>query len=191
MSAWTARKKRLGVALAALLWKLVPGRAAAERRQVPARPGRVLFVCKGNICRSVYAEYRARALAGPDAGWTFESSGLEAKAGTPSPDTAVAVAARRGIDLAAHRSRAFDPARSGSYDAIFVMEPWHQGHALLRTSPVRATLLGAFHAPPLVVVRDPYGRDAAAFETAFDEIDAALAALFAHARGTGGPGRKG
>jgi protein-tyrosine phosphatase len=191
MSLWTARRKRLGVALAALLWKLVPGRAAAERRKVPARPGRVLFVCKGNICRSVYAEYRARALAGAASGWTFESSGLEAKPGTPSPDNAVAVAARRGIDLAVHRSRVFDPARSGSYDAIFVMEPWHQGHALLRTSPVRATLLGAFHAPPLVVVRDPYGRDASAFETAFDEIDAALAALFVHARGAADPGRQG
>ena len=191
MSAWTARRKRLDAALGTLLWKLLPGRAAAERRGVPARPGRVLFVCKGNICRSVYAEYRARALAGPDSGWTFESSGLEAKPGTPSPDRAVAVAARRGIDLAAHRSRAFDPARSGSYDAIFVMEPWHQGHALLRTSPVRATLLGAFHAPPLFVVRDPYGRDEAAFETAFDEIDEALAALFAHARGSRGTGRPG
>lgn len=39
----------------------------------------VLFVCTGNIFRSMVAEYSTRSVAEGDERWTFESAGTEAK----------------------------------------------------------------------------------------------------------------
>src|SRR5262245_52514417 len=58
------------------------------------RVERLIFICKGNICRSPYAEARARGL-----GLTVASFGLEATPGQPPDATACRLARRRGVPL--------------------------------------------------------------------------------------------
>ncbi len=93
---------------------LHPLRRRRARRAVRARrdAARILFLCLGNICRSPYAAaVLRRELSGrPDAP-AVESAGLLAP-GRPSPPEARRVAARRGVDLAAHRSRRIGAARA-------------------------------------------------------------------------------
>lgn len=146
--------------------------ARRARRRLPASARRVLFVCKGNICRSVYAQAVASRAA--PAGWIFLSGGLAATPGTPSPETAVRVARARGVDLSGHRSQplaAFPPAQ---VDVVFVMEPVQALHPALDRFRDRVPVLtlGMAAGDPLIV--DPYGQDDAAFHRCFSEIERAV-----------------
>ena len=64
---------------------------------------RLLFVCTANICRSAYAEVRARQMLGLDAGWAFFSAGVPGTVGRemdpPMVAQAVARARLRGLIL--------------------------------------------------------------------------------------------
>jgi len=66
----------------------------------------VLFVCTGNICRSVFAEALLRAELG-DAPVVVSSAGLAAE-GVAPPRRVVAEMRKRGLDVASHRSRRLD-----------------------------------------------------------------------------------
>lgn len=93
---------------------LHPLRRRRARRAVRARrdAARVLFLCLGNICRSPYAAaVLRRELSGRPGAPAVESAGLLAP-GRRSPPEARRVAARRGVDLAAHRSRRIGAARA-------------------------------------------------------------------------------
>ncbi|GAB4334069.1 MAG: hypothetical protein Kow0037_12540 [Calditrichia bacterium] len=62
------------------------------------------FVCKGNICRSPFAEiYLKKKLNNADA--LVYSSGFITRTGRSSPETAQAVAKKLDVDLSVHRSR--------------------------------------------------------------------------------------
>ncbi|MDY7092258.1 MAG: ATP-grasp domain-containing protein [Acidobacteriota bacterium] len=90
--------------LRAAVVNLPPVRRRLARRGSRAirRSRRVLFVCKGNICRSPFAALYLRQRLG-DAG-IVTSSGFYPIPHRPSPPEAVAAAAELGVDLADHRS---------------------------------------------------------------------------------------
>nr|MCU0254127.1 hypothetical protein [Acidobacteriota bacterium] len=144
----------------------------------PAGTRRVLFVCKGNICRSAYAEAVARQTEAARAGWSFHSAGLAATPGTPPPEAATRVARALGVEISAHRSRSladFDP---GHVDVVFVMEPVQTLHPALGPFRVRAPirLLGMPAGEPLIA--DPYGKDDAVFRETFTRIDRVMTLLW-------------
>lgn len=72
-------------------------------------PGRIVFVCTGNSCRSPLAEVLARARYA-DLPLIFASAGTDAVTGQPAAAGACAVAAERGLDLAGHRAARLDAA---------------------------------------------------------------------------------
>jgi protein-tyrosine-phosphatase/predicted ATP-grasp superfamily ATP-dependent carboligase len=98
------------------------GRAVAafrlRRRLGTARS--VLFVCKGNICRSPMAA--ALAVSALPARITVASSGYYPVPDRPSPSEAIACARELGADLAAHRSRILDREAAAAADVIFVFD---------------------------------------------------------------------
>ena len=57
---------------------------------------RLLFVCTANICRSAYAEVRARQMLGLDAGWAFFSAGVPGTVGREMDPPMVAQAVAQG-----------------------------------------------------------------------------------------------
>lgn len=135
---------------------------------------RLVFVCKGNICRSPYAEARARTM-----NLKSSSFGLEATSGVPANPAAIKAAGKHGLDISSHRARnsSFVPLVSG--DLIAVMEPW-QARALRPDelpAGVQVTLLGLWCRPPRPHIEDPYGLSDQYFETCFTLIDSALARI--------------
>ena len=185
---WHRRYRRASDILLERMWRLplVGARlASAERAVVPSAPCRVLFLCKGNICRSAFAEAVARTLVDGRRHWEFRSAGLEAGEGSPSPEAAVRVAREFGVDLESHRSRAVQSGDFSASDVVFVMEPGQKSQALERARSVHPgiALLGAFcgngaHRP---VIGDPFGHDDAAYRLAFARIVDAVGTILTRA----------
>ena len=158
---------------------------------LPAHPQSVLFVCKGNICRSPFAEYLASKLAreGALSRIKFGSAGLHVRQPLPSPEHAIAVAKRFGVDLDCHRSQPISSALVEAYDMVVAMEAWqyaelqssfapHQGKMFLLplldpNGPGQQRGYAAFNIP------DPYGGPASAFEKCFDRISRCIAGALA------------
>ena len=133
---------------------------------------RLVFVCAGNVCRSRYAEARARAL-----GFEAGSFGLSADGRSPPDRAAVLAARRRGIELLPRVSRRAVDVRPTAGDLLIAMEP-HQARALRRAHPrAQVTLLGLWCSSPRPVLADPYGLSDAYFDTCFGCIDEAVEAL--------------
>jgi protein-tyrosine phosphatase len=135
-----------------------------------AGASRIVFVCKGNICRSAYAEAAALAL-----GIDSISFGLETRSGLPADRSAAEAAAMLGVDLRRHCTRVWNPANLRAGDAVAVMEPW-QARRARESLPADfcVTLLGALASGSPRVVADPYGKSMDHFLKCFGVIDAAL-----------------
>ena len=156
------------------------GRRRRRRLQAAARrafrgSGRVLFVCKGNIGRSPFAEAIARRLL--EDGREITSAGL-LEAGRRSPADAVAAAAMWDVDLTKHRSRAVSAELVRQSDAIFVFDQLNYRHMAARFPEARDRLhlLGALDAGGPLFVPDPWGRGADVYATTYRRIAEALAA---------------
>ncbi|HEX9507596.1 MAG TPA: hypothetical protein VF947_04270 [Myxococcales bacterium] len=132
---------------------------------------RLVFVCRGNICRSAYAEHRARSM-----GLKATSFGIHAGPGREADAMAITVASKRGIDLRAHRARSSRGFTAQIGDLLIPMEPSQMKplRAIDRTGQVQLTLLGIWCSPRRPYLQDPYGLGAAYFDHCFAIIDQAL-----------------
>ena len=149
------------------------------RRRRP--PALVLVVCHGNICRSPFAAgLLARDLA--PAGVRIESAGFIGP-GRSCPPDAVTAAARRGVDLSAHRSALLTAALARSADLILVMDE-AQGRAIRERfgrAPGDIVVLGDLDPATTAtrVIRDPVAQDLAVFVESYARIERCVAALVA------------
>lgn len=135
------------------------------------RVKRVVFVCRGNICRSPYAERRSATYGLPTA-----SFGLSARAGTSADPSASRIAARRGIELANHRACAASDFEFASNDLLVHMEP-RQARGMLHRPPAvpcQVTLLGLWSQPRRPYIHDPHHLSEAYWERCFDVIDSGV-----------------
>ena len=82
------------------------------------------FICYGNICRSPFAEFYARAQleAAPLPGWTVTSSGIGAVPGSRTPKPGIRAAAALGISLEPHRARSTRHTRPDPDDLLVAMD---------------------------------------------------------------------
>jgi len=124
----------------------------------------LLCVCSGNTCRSpmlaalLRAELVRRGIdhVHVDSAGTFAADGQGASAG------AQAAMARRGLDLAAHRSRNVEDREPTLYDAVWCMSASHAG--LLSHLGVDAGVLHIV-AADAGGIPDPFGGSDAAYES--------------------------
>lgn len=142
----------------------------------PVRAGKVqrlVFVCKGNICRSPFGEGVARAI-----GVESCSFGLDAEPGVPCNPRALETARARGIDLARHRATHIDQYQPRDGDLVLCFDS-EQLAELQQRCGTRALvqLLGQWHAPAMPYLHDPYGLSPAYFQACFERIDSSVRAL--------------
>ena len=131
---------------------------------------RLVFVCKGNICRSPYAELRAREMC-----INTISIGLDTTEGSMADADAVSNASYRGIDLTEHRARTYTSIEFSSSDLVICMEPWQLNHFIrINHGQSQVTLLGLWCSRKKVVITDPYGKPELFFNECFLKIDDAL-----------------
>ncbi|MBI4696576.1 MAG: low molecular weight phosphotyrosine protein phosphatase [Gammaproteobacteria bacterium] len=136
-----------------------------------APPRRILFVCTGNLCRSPLARgLLAKHLAlRPDAAaFTIDAAGTAAREGLPPTPYTLEVAARRGVDLGAHRSRSVVPADFTRFDTLVALDFGHLDWLrFMRPADARCELrllLAAHARRPAHEVPDPYGKSARVYE---------------------------
>lgn len=163
----------------------------ANKEPVTFRMGtRVLFVCMGNICRSPMAEglfqHMARQ-AGLDDIVSAASAGTHAyHAGEPADRRALAVAARHGIDLAAHRVTRVQDHDLDQYDLVLAMD-WDNlsrlQHMTSKRQHHKIQLLMRFASEyESATIPDPFYGAQAAFDQTFDYIEDACGGLLELAR---------
>jgi protein-tyrosine phosphatase len=135
---------------------------------------RLIFVCKGNVCRSPYAEAAAKRLRIPAV-----SCGVHAASDGAANPTAIDVARSRGLSLDGHCPRPITELPLSPSDLIVAMEPWHAEALTNRTAGVGAqiTLLGLWTPLRTPIIPDPYGRPVDAFERCFALLDEASDAV--------------
>jgi len=108
---------------AAWLWMRWYGLFRPETSvKLPDKVASVLFVCKGNICRSPLAEVYFRSRLTSGCGITVWSAGLDTTDGKPAHPLAKAVAELHGLTLDKHRTTQITREMVDKADVIFVME---------------------------------------------------------------------
>jgi len=96
----------------------VAGRFSRHERLDATRIERLVFVCKGNICRSAYAHAVASAR-----GLRAASFGLDTPGDEPADPVAARNALARGVSLATHRTSSSRSFALEPTDLLVVMEP--------------------------------------------------------------------
>lgn len=157
-------------------YRLPPVRRRLRRRALQALGREALaFVCLGNICRSPFAErLAAQRLQGER---QIVSAGYFPEEGRRSPEPAVAVAKRLGVDLSQHRSRVLGPDLVEQAGAIFVFDQDNYRTVVREHRPAkrRVHFIGALGERGPLFVPDPYGGPVEAYERVYRRITELIA----------------
>lgn len=170
--------ERFGTLRGAMRLALSYGEVAAglaeQRKPDPTAVRRLVFVCHGNICRSAYAQVLAKR-----AGARTASFGLSTHTGVPAHAPVLEMAARRGINLTAHRATDIDDFVPLEGDLLLAMETRHLRK--LAAEPAVAhlprMLLGTYAPLPLPHLHDPYGEDEKYLAVCLTRIERAVTGL--------------
>ena len=134
---------------------------------------RLVFVCKGNICRSAYAEAVAKSLS-VDA----VSFGIDTVDQKPADADAIYSADKKGVKLDNHRTTSFASFEFKPGDLFVAMEPSHLDfleHSHAHSIPM--TLAGLWGATTSPHIEDPYGKSPAYFANCFDYLESSVYAI--------------
>jgi protein-tyrosine phosphatase len=156
--------------------------AALARLRAEPLPLSILLVCEGNIYRSPFAAGALRALLPPEARAAVRvaSAGFVGP-GRPAPPAGVAAAARRGVDLSAHRSTPLTHAAVYGARLVVVMEPRQAWRVRMRfgVRGSRVMVMGDLDPLPIRTraIRDPWEADEEVLEAAYARVGRCAAAM--------------
>ncbi|MEQ1439447.1 low molecular weight protein-tyrosine-phosphatase [Fontimonas sp. SYSU GA230001] len=134
---------------------------------------RIIVICTGNICRSPMAEALLRARLGARV-QVVASAGTGALVGYPADPLAVEVAAEHGLDLAAHRAQQATLPLLASMDLVLTLDQTHSDWLNRLYPQLRGRVHKILRWRGNADVADPYRQPRAAFERAFDDIEAGV-----------------
>jgi protein-tyrosine-phosphatase len=143
------------------------------------KPYRLLFVCSGNLHRSVMAAALSGAMMDQAGHQTIiGSAGTLGLQGHAAPPEVASVCRAMGLDVSDHLSRPLTRSLIQVAEAVVVMEEKH-GDAVLRLAPEaeeRLFFLGDYADIP-ADISDPIGQNLEAFRKSRDHILACLQRL--------------
>jgi len=140
----------------------------------------VLFVCKGNICRSPLGEVCLRALATQAGrGLTIRSAGLETTPGKPAHLKAQATAIEHGLSLEKHTTTQVHEELLDRSDLIVVMEVAQKDRiqGLYPKTIGKVVLLGRFDPIGPLEIADPYSGTSEDFRSCYQQVQRCCQAL--------------
>ena len=144
----------------------------------------ILFVCTGNSCRSVMAEYLLRDMVQDRPEIEVESAGTGVFLHAAASSETLRVLRQEGLDASAHQSQPVTNVLLQKSDLILVMTAVHRQQIVDRLPSVanRVYLLREFTGEPVSVaasldIPDPMGRPAQAYEESLLMIKEAVAKL--------------
>ena len=171
------------VRLALAQLELILGRLDDHLHPDAQQTKRLVFVCLGNINRSAFAEWVARAQ-----GAAVCSIGLSTTTGAPAFATAIRTAREFDIDLSAHVATDITDYRYELGDLLLAMEIRHVKKLLERGIPPDAiALLGNWSTPQRVHLHDPHTLSDAYYRTCFTLIESAVSHLVSELRSARSP----
>jgi protein-tyrosine phosphatase len=153
-------------------------RPGTYQRPALAEVTRLIFVCKGNICRSALAESVAASVGFPACSYGFQTH-----LGKPANPGMVEAARAAGFDLSGHRTTPLSEHEALQGDLILLFEAGHLPELdglIDKTAP--RSLLGMWAAPPCPYIHDPYGTSSAYYEKAANTIRTATLNLVTEIR---------
>jgi len=135
---------------------------------------KILFVCTGNSCRSVMAEYLMKKFLEDEGieGVDVASAGTAAWTGGTASYEVVELLREFGLDASAHRSRMIDKEIVEWADIILAMEKGHVAFIKEQfpSSEDKVRLLKKFAMDVKGEIDDPIGRGFPAYRRALREI---------------------
>jgi len=156
------------------------------KSRFPETVGRVLILCKGNICRSPFADQWLQIKVSEEKlSLQISSAGLDTVPGKAAFPLAAIVSREYGIDLGRHRTVTVSEKLVADADIILVMELAHIRQLLEKFPDARRKtfLLGHFaQSKPLTDIRDPYGDAPEAFARCYSILSAACDGFLVYLR---------
>jgi len=142
----------------------------------------VLFVCKGNICRSPFAEHYAKLVLNDH--FEISSCGYWTDDGKPSNATAQGVAQRFGVDLSNHRTKRISDEMINNADIIFTFDYESIGKVLNKYPLIKHKLylLGMLNRNHLII-NDPFGKSEQHFMRTYQAIAEAVKGIKSYVEG--------
>lgn len=151
-------------------------KALLQRLAAAGGPGKIVFLCYGNICRSPLA---ARLAEQRLSGVAIESAGFHEQGGRSCPEKILRIGNSFGINLSGHRSARVMENHLANADLAIVMD-LENLHRLRREFPEiadRTTLLGLFGTPGTLAIADPYLAEEAATNRICEQVRAGVEGL--------------
>lgn len=151
----------------------------------------ILFVCTGNICRSVTAEAVFRKLtrdAGLDRLVRVDSAGTHGyHIGDPPDPRTQAAARRRGYDMSRLRARKLEQTDFEAFDLVLAMDDDHYRILSRMAEPATAhkikMMMSYAERTQHSIVPDPYYGGPDGFELVLDLLEDSCEGLLAEVRG--------
>jgi protein-tyrosine phosphatase len=120
---------------------------------------RLVFICSGNICRSAFGEYMAKAK-----GLNAVSYGFHCRGGDIADPRAIHEASIRGVDMQNHITRNISEYKEQEGDLLLVMEPWHLGELKIKeVKHEQVTIAPLWSEEKTPYLHDPYNANATFF----------------------------
>jgi len=146
---------------------------------LPVCPQSILFVCTGNICRSVSAHTMMKAMLLKEGlSMYVDSAGIGARPGYHACASTLQLLNKKGFDASAHRSRKITRQFIDASDIIIAMEDIHREHIISEAPQAysKIFLLSDFLPTPVGSSResgipDPIGRSAFFYENVNEMIE--------------------
>jgi len=137
----------------------------------------VLFVCKGNICRSPFAEAYAKGILGENVQVT--SCGYYPVENRLCPTQAVQAASKLRIDLADHRSTLITENSIRNAELIFTFDSENQRTVMKRYPFAKGKIhrLGLLTPQGPISIQDPFGKSSTQFQSVYQDIMRLLESL--------------
>ncbi len=134
---------------------------------LPTHINKILFICTGNICRSVSAAgFLKKMLEDSEPSIIIETAGIAALDGKQASEKTLQILRQHNIEMDSHRSRKLTSEIVDSANALFVMEKAHRT-SIAKEYPSAQTklfMLSNFYPDPKTFPResdipDPIGKN--------------------------------